>query len=275
MTEEDKNTPSEITEDEKRLKIYTAANHFATGLKRMNSIARRIGVSDEQLAEWVNTPIWQEALQFWSAEAEKLKQKPKITDNTPPTLREDYLILKAFQKDGSVDSPVRFVTYDGIIDKRVKEIRAYEYVFDDETTLEKIETLLVFQKRHMPYVKLGIKRRKGVAVRNLRAVRHHQGRKKVSTNGRPGDRVQCVMRNGLVVTGELIWQGQYYLVMRVADPFTRGKVVIVYRHGLENFTVLKIRDYVDVEYDDQWDDERSIFVIDTEDEEGDPADIIE
>lgn len=265
MTEDDKKTLSALNAEETRskIKIYTAANHFATGLTRMNTIARRIGVSTKQLTLWVNTPEWEEALRFWGAEGEKLKGKPKITDNTPHTLREDYLILKAFQKE---NSPVRFVTYDGIIDKPVKEIWAYQYVFDDDTTLPKIETLLVFQKRHMPSVKLGIKRRKGVAVMNLQPIKRRQDRTKVVINARLGSHVECIMRNGLVVTGELIWKGRYNLVMRIGDGFTRGKVVIVYRHGIYAFTVMGSKARTDVESNDEWEDEiRIIATVDNED----------
>ena len=86
MTEDDKKNTlrAKRRETRSKIKIYTAANHFATGLTRMNTIARRIGVSTKQLTQWVNTPEWEEALRFWGAEGEKLKGKPKITDNTHP-----------------------------------------------------------------------------------------------------------------------------------------------------------------------------------------------
>ena len=158
------------------------------------------------------------------------------------------------------------MTYDGIIDKRAKEIWTYQYVFDDDTTLKKIETLLVFRQSQMPTVRLGVQRRTGVANMNLQPIKRRQERPKVEIKTRMGDRVECVMRNGLVVTGEIIWRGRYNLVMRIGDGFTRGKVVIVYRHGIYAFTVMGSKARTDVESNDEWEDEiRIIATVDNDD----------
>ena len=65
-----------------------------------------------------------------------------------------------------------------------------------------------------------------------------------------GSLVECVMRNGLVVTGENVWISKYNIVLRVG-----GKIVLVYRHDLHDFLVVKESCKRQDISDDDWDDE--------------------
>lgn len=256
----------------RRIQIYTAAHLFVAGMTRTESLANRIGVTTDYLTALIDTPEWQQALAYWGAKAKNPSARPRPPDNTPHTLRERYLLLNAFPKE---ESPIRFVTYDGILDATIKEFRDYELVLEDDTVVKKLSILLAFPRHKMPAVKLGVKRRQGVASMNLRPIKRRQDRPKVEIKASPGDRVEAVMRNGLVVTGQVIWNGRYNLVMRVGEGLTGGKVVIVYRHGIYAFSVVKSRNYPDVEYDDEWQDEVRVISVESEDEADGSAYIVE
>ena len=65
------------------------------------------------------------------------------------------------------------------------------------------------------------------------------------------------MRNGLVGVGEYVWNAKYYMVLRVGGEKGKGgKVIIVYRHALYDFRVVKERQKPKTPHHrDDWDDE--------------------
>ena len=70
------------------------------------------------------------------------------------------------------------------------------------------------------------------------------------------DLVECVMRNGLVVIGVIVWVSKYNLILRVGGRRGKGgKVVIAYKHDIYQFTVLKSKPKRPIEYIDAWDEE--------------------
>ena len=162
--------------------------------------------------------------------------KPKKNKKrVPRTLSEPYLIENPFKNDGAV----RFVTYEGFVDASVARVEPYEILLADGKRLPKLNVLLAFPKIKMGDVKRGIKRRNSIAAKGLTAITRIRDRPKVPVKTKPGDTVECVMRNGLVVNGETVMLSKYNLILRVGGSQEEvGKIVILYRHGLYDFKVL-------------------------------------
>ena len=113
-----------------------------------------------------------------------------------------------------------------------------------------------FPKGKMPDVKHGVKRRTALADENLSPIEKPKSRPKVDVHAKHGDLVEAVMRNGLVVTGTVIWISKYNIVLRVgARKGHRGKVVLVYRHGLHDFKVAQPKAKRPKKFNDDWDEE--------------------
>ena len=276
----------EASESETRkIRIHTAANLYICAGKSLAEIARLIKVPSNTLTEWINSPEWEKALEFWGfygeearplrnrmqqtetplmrklrlteqlkiEEGDPLEIKPRSPlplkeydddERTPYPLTEKFLIEQAFQKDGDV----RFVTYaKKFTDASVKKVGRYEiHLSDDRKNLEKINILLVFAKSKMSAIRNGIKRRESLAERQLPPIRDRKGRDHFTIDAPRDSLVECVMRNGLVVKGKLIWVGRWNLVLRVGEnkrglnaKAREGKIVLVYRHGLYEFKPLK------------------------------------
>ena len=110
----------------------------------------------------------------------------------------------------------------------------------------------------MADVKRGIKRRKEVADLNLRAIVKRGERQQVPVKTKSGDLVKCVMRNGLVITGQNVWSSKYNLVLRVGgEKWKGGKIILLYKHGLHEggFEVLQSKPARTTDTKDDWDDE--------------------
>ena len=271
--------------EDRKSRIRAAAILYIGAGRKPASIARMLKVSIDTLNEWINSPDWKEALQFWGfsgEEAYPLRNRKQSTqtplqrklglinqlenefghtpaaqrpaaprqlkeydedERTPYPLTEKYLIEQAFAKEGEV----RFVTYaKKFTDDRVKKVDRYEILFDSpRNPLEKITVLLVFPKSKMPAIRNGIKRRESLADKHLPPERDPKRRKHFTIDAPRGSLVQCVMRNGLVVTGKLVWVGKWNLILRVgedkrglSEKAREGKIVLVYRHGLDDFQTL-------------------------------------
>lgn len=239
-TKEYKKTTSDQTESEvRKIKIYTAANHYIYVSSVYTDMARHVNVNLDQLKEWMETDEWEEALRFWGYKGKRAKHTRKTRQpapQVPHTLTEKYLLEEAFPKDGII----RFVTYDGFIDTNIKQVDTYEIVLPDDTTIRKLQILLVFPKLKMPFIKKGIKRRKELADKDLKPILKVSERHRVNVRARRGDMIQCVMRNGLVITGESVWVSKYNIVMRAGgSKYDGGRIIIVYRHALYDFNVLE------------------------------------
>ena len=124
--------------------------------------------------------------------------------------------------------------------------------------LDKLDVVLAFPENNMPFVKKGVARRKGIADMELRPIEKASERSDIKTDARLGSIVKCVMRNGLVVVGEKVWDSRYYMVLRVGGKKGRGgKILIAYKHALLDFHVLKAGQKRKKRYRDDWDDENT------------------
>lgn len=260
--------------DDRRSRLRAAALLYIGAGKEPAEIARMLKVPLETFTQWTNSPEWKEALSFWGfsgEEAYPLRNRKQSSDTpllhklrlmdqlenefgytqktenpsplrhydqderTPYTLTEKYLLETAFGKEGDV----RFVTYARkFTDGTVQSVNTYDIALTDGRVLKKINILLVFAKAKMPSVKTEIKRRESLANQQLSPIVKPRSRPKISIEARKGDTVQCVMRNGLVVTGKLMWVSKYNILLRVGRNQNQGKVVLVYRHGLYEFNVI-------------------------------------
>ena len=215
---------------------YTASSHFVFSSRFAVDIARAVQKTPEEVMEMAKTSQWEEAVRFWGFRDTNITPLVEQRDTTPVPLREVFLLEKAFQKYGDV----RFVTYDGFIDTRVKEVARYDIHLADDIGIHKHDVILAFPKDNMADVKRGIKSRKSIADLGLKPIRRHSDRPKIEVAARRGAIVECVMRNGLVVVGENIWINRYNIVVRVGGEKKKGgKVVLLYKHALYGFKMLK------------------------------------
>ena len=82
------------TEDRKS-RIRTAASHYIHAGKSPASIARMLKVSLETLNEWINSPDWKEALEFWGffgEEARPLRNRKQAQPRSllsPPNFKRE------------------------------------------------------------------------------------------------------------------------------------------------------------------------------------------
>lgn len=155
----------------------------------------------------------------------------------PYPLTENYLLKKAFQEDGNV----RFITYTGARDVEVREVINYHILlYKPGDKIEKLEIIMAFPAENMQAVKRGVKKRKSIAEKKLRSIRYKEERTEVDHTAEVGDTIQAIMRNGLVVTGIVLWNGYYNIVLRVGGTKEEGgKVILLYNHALYNFKVLE------------------------------------
>lgn len=215
--------------------IYTAAAHFVHTSPYLEDIAKAANMSPEFIMKLVETPEWVEAVRFFGFIGDPKPRYEEI-ETVPVPLREDFLLKKVFQKDGDV----RLATYDGFIDARVKAVQRYYIVLAEDLVLNKPDVILAFPKHNMSDVKRGIQHRKSIVELGLKPIDRTINRSNVNAFARKGDLVECVMRNGLVVVGESIWISRYNLVLRVGGQKNKGgKVVLLYKHALHEFKVLK------------------------------------
>ena len=232
--------------------IFFGSSHFVHQSPVAVDIANAINTTVEDVRILSETPEWKKALRYWGWRGDPTPKKMREKGRVPFTLQEVYLLTCAFQKD----SDVRLITYDGFIDARVKDVLQYDLLLDDDRMVKKHDVILAFPTDRMPYVKAGIKRRKSVAELGLKKIERPSDKAKIDLTARLGSLVECVMRNGLVVVGENVWISKYNIVLRVGGKKGMGgKVILVYRHALHHFRVLKESPKHHKEYHDAWDDE--------------------
>ena len=232
--------------------MITAAEYFVTVSRIVTDIAQACMVTPEDIRAWAKTPDWKRFVRSygWQGDVQPIEDKRELS--VPVPLHESFLLTNVFQKY----CDVRLVTYDGIVDTRIKTVRRYDLILEDSRIMKKIDVILAFPKDRMSYVKKGIKRRKNVADLGLKAIQRRSERPKIEGAARIGDPIECVMRDGLVITGENIWVSKYNIVMRVGGKKgAGGKVVLVYKHALHGFRVLQQTQERPTEYHDDWAEE--------------------
>ena len=252
--------PTPVEEaDEVILQPYDVAYYFVNVSRYVLDIASEFDISISEVYQLAETESWRRCLEMCGYTGENIKPLRRRVKMPPPevphTLSERYLIETAFQQD---EGDVRFITYDGFKDTQIKSVESYHIVLPDDTILNKHDILLAFPKDKMADVKRGIKRRKEVADINLRAIVKRGERQHVPVKTKSGDLVKCVMRNGLVITGQNVWSSKYNLVLRVGgEKWKGGKIILLYKHGLHegSFEVLQSKPARTTDTKDDWDDE--------------------
>lgn len=236
--------------------IYNGSRYFVQISRNVEDIANAIRMPLDKVFWFARLPAWKEAVRFWGYTGDPAPLVDlSLSRNVPEPLRETYLIQEVFQKY----SNVRFVTYTGFRDTIVKKVSKYAFILDDGSQLEKINVILAFPADRMYYVKKGIKRRKRVADLGLDPIVSIKDRRKINVVARIGCSIECVMRNGLVVTGENIWISKYNIVMRVGGKKSEGgKVVLLYRHALYDFKVIWKQPDPQTVSDQDFDDETKV-----------------
>ena len=243
--------------ESRKIRIHTAAKYYINVSRSFEDVAKFVNVPQSTLAKWSKTEEWQVALKFWGFTGQKLRTGRKV--KTPPpevpyTLTERYLLKEAFQAD---DDIIRFVTYNGFVDAKVEAVETYDIELEGrKEALSKHDILLAFPKSRMADLKRSIKRRKQIAEKNLGHIVKKKERPKVPVRAKIGDPVECVMRNGLVIIGKNVWVSKYNIVIRVGGikGKARGKVALIYKHGLFKFNRIDPKSLPDIPEDD-WDDE--------------------
>lgn len=237
---------------ESHLHLHIAAAHFVNVSPVAADIAKSVNTTPETILEWANLPEWKEAVRGWGWTGDPQPRKSRRLERIPVPLQEAFLLTNVFQKD----SDVRFVTYAGFVDTRVKEVTRFDIILVDGKPLRKIDVIIAFPRDSMPFIREGVKNREALNALPLAYIDRRRDRPKVSVVARIGDLVECVTRNGLVIHGENIWVSRYNIVLRVGGQKGKGgKVILVYRHALLQFRVLKQKPKRHREYHDGWDDE--------------------
>ena len=242
------------------IKALAGAAHFAKVSPLVEDIARVVDVTPEEVRQWAETPLWKAAVKLYGWTGDPTPQEKLLSENDPVPLRESFLINKAFQKEP--ESRVRFETYDAPTIARVSYVERYYFVLQDGEDkhagrLQKHDVVLAFPEANMPFVKKGIKRRKRLADLGLRPIVKISERPQIDVSAPLSSIVECVMRNELVVVGEYIWNSQYYMVLRVGGSKDKGgKIIIVYKHALYEFRIIKERRKSKKPFHDTWDYEK-------------------
>ena len=137
--------------------------------------------------------------------------------------------------------PVRFITYIGIKDLSKVATKSYllRGVDADRQRIQipKLQVLFAFPKEKMPDLKPYVKIRSALKAQNLQPLedpneRFHIADKLLQQARKDKSNVNIVTRTGHVLNGRIQHFDKYVLYMRIG-----GKVVVVYRHGLFEFTV--------------------------------------
>ena len=224
---------------EHRHRIRRAAHFFVHESKNVSTIAKAFDTTEEQILAWSKTGLWRKVLyeNRYTGTIRRPLSKEKLPEKIPYSLTEKYLLTKAFIAEGDT---VRFVTYDGFKDVKIKKIHPYSYDLDDDSQIDKIQILLAFPKSRMEHLKNHIKRRADIANEKLQAILKRKERPQIDTTAEVGDTIEVVMRDGLAFTGIVVWNSRYDVVLRVGGTKKEGgKVILLYKHGLYEFSVIK------------------------------------
>ncbi|MDE0396374.1 MAG: hypothetical protein OXL96_01065 [Candidatus Poribacteria bacterium] len=224
---------------EHRRRIRRAAHFFVHESKNVSTIAKAFNTTEQTIFEWSKTGLWRKVLHEnrYTGAIRTPMWKEQLPEKIPYALTEKYLLTKAFIAEGDT---ARFVTYNGFKDVKIKKIHPYSYDLDDDSQIDKIEILLAFPKSRMEYLKKHIKRRADIAEYKLKAILKRSERPQIDTAAEVGDTIKGILRNGLSFTGFVIWNSRYNVVLRVGGTKEEGgKVVLLYKHGLHDFSIIK------------------------------------
>lgn len=242
--------------ESREIKIHAATYHYVKVSRSFEEIAKAVDIPQATIESWSKTAEWQHLLKFWGFTGQKPSTQRKVKmppPEVPHTLTERYLLKEGFQADGDV---IRFVTYNGFMDSNVEEVETYHLVLSDGQILNKHNILLAFPKSKMADLKRNIKRRKEIADYNLRPIVPKRYSPAVPIRAKIGSPIECIMRNGLVIRGRNLWISKYNIVLRIGDikGKSRGKVALIYKHGLLKFRRFESKSFVTADPKDGKDD---------------------
>lgn len=144
------------------------------------------------------------------------------------------------------EQPVRFITYTGI--KDLSKIKTKPYLLrgidpnHERIQIAKLHILFAFPKEKMPDVKPYVKIRPAVKAQNLQHLedpneRFHVDDELLQQAQQDQSNVNLVTRTGHVLNGCILHFDKYILYTQIG-----GQLVVVYRHGLFEFTVAEQAD---------------------------------
>ena len=167
-------------------------------------------------------------------EPEAEKSQPAQKEKGSSNWNADEMLNQHFEQ------PVRFVTYTGLKDLSVVKTKPYtvwgNYASGELLKMAKLHVLFAFPKEKMPDLKPYIKIRAPLKAENLQpletvAERYHVDDELLQQARDNKSNVNIVTRAGYVLNGWIQQFDKYVLYMRIGE-----KMVIVYRHGLFEFT---------------------------------------
>ena len=139
------------------------------------------------------------------------------------------------------EQPVRFITYTGIKDLSVVKTKLYTvwgtYANGELLKMAKLYVLFAFPKEKMAALKPYVKIRAPLKAENLEPVetiaeRYHVDDELLEQAKENGSNVNIVTRAGYILNGCIESFDKYVLYMQLGE-----EIVIVYRHGLFEFTI--------------------------------------
>ena len=224
--------------DASQLQVSTSSDILSRIIDAPPEIIEQIESLLQSPAESTPTisPTPQEEPSVASAEqGEKQQKKSQQSKKKSSNWDADRLLNQYFAQ------PVRFITYTGI--KDLSEIKAKPYTLwgtdakGKEVKMAKIQVLFAFPKEKMPDLKPYVKVRQPLKAQNLQPIedpddRFHVDDDLLKQARENKSNVNIVTRAGYVLNGWLQHFDEYVLYMRIGE-----KVVVVYRHGLFEFTV--------------------------------------
>ena len=218
-------------------KIRRAAFYFMYKSKSVESIAKAFNTDEETVFRWAETREWKKVLYAhrYTNKIRKPMWKQSLDPKIPYTLTEKFLITKAFQENGEV----RLVTYDGFRDVVIKDVLDYHLQLSDHTRMDKIQVLMAFPKSRMAVLKHTLKKKTSIADKEWKAILKRSDRPVLDTTAEAGNKIEVVLRNGLVIKGIVVWNSPYTIVLRAGGTKEEGgKVVLLYKHALHEFNVI-------------------------------------
>ena len=226
---------------------------FAEGkIQSFDASQLQVSASSDILNQIINAPP--ETIEQIESLLQSPAESPSIISPTPqpePSEKQEKKSQQSKKKSSNWDAdrllsqyfaqPVRFITYTGI--KDLSEIKAKPYTLwgadanGKEVKMAKLHVLFAFPKEKMPDLKPYVKVRKPLKAQNLQPIEDQNERFHVDDDLLKQARenksnVNIVTRAGYVLNGWLQHFDEYVLYMRIGE-----KVVVVYRHGLFEFTV--------------------------------------
>ena len=122
---------AELTKKQRKIR------EFMHESKNVSTIAKAFNTTAQEKLAWSKTVIWRKVLyeNQYTGAIKIPVWKEKLPEKIPYSLTEKYLLTKAFVSDGDT---VRFITYDGFRDVKIKKIHPYSFDLADGSKIGKV-----------------------------------------------------------------------------------------------------------------------------------------